>query len=211
MDAKTRANRILKLLLKNYPGERTALKYSGPFQLLVSVILSAQCTDKRVNIVTKTLFKKYKTAKDFAKADIKKLEQEIRSTGFYRNKARNIRAAAQIVVKDFSGKTPDTMEELLTLPGVARKTANVVLSAAFKKNEGIAIDTHCIRLTQRWKLTKNRDPVKIEQDVMKLIPRKNWGTFSFKTIKHGREFCYARKPNCKGCFLNKICPSAFKQ
>jgi endonuclease-3 len=210
MDTKTRANKILKLLLKHYPSSTTALNHFNPLQLLVAVILSAQCTDKRVNIVTKNLFKKYRTAKDYATADIKKFEQEIKSTGFYRNKAKNIIAAAKVIDEKFKGKVPSTMEELLTLPGVARKTANVVLSAAFNKNLGVAIDTHCIRLTQRWKITKNKDPVKIEQDVMHLIPRKYWGKFSFMTIQHGREICSARKPNCAACFLNKICPSAFK-
>jgi endonuclease III len=209
MTAKQKAERILSLLLKHY-SPKTALGYKTPFQLLISVILSAQCTDKRVNIVTKGLFKKYRTPEDFATADVKELEQAIRSTGFYHNKAKNIMGAAKAILACFNGKVPSTMEELITLPGVARKTANVVLSAAFGKNEGIAIDTHCIRLTQRWKLTKNKAPEKIEQDMMKLIPREYWGKFSFATVLHGRQYCFARKPNCAGCFLNRSCPSAFK-
>jgi endonuclease III len=210
MTDKQRANAILSLLLKHYMPPRTELEFKTPFQLLISVILSAQCTDKRVNIVTKELFKKYRAPKDFATADIKAVEQAIRSTGFYHNKAKNVMGAAKAILDCFNGKVPQTMEELITLPGVGRKTANVVLSAAFGKNEGIAIDTHCIRLTQRWKLTKNKEPEKIEQDVMKLISREYWGKFSFATVLHGRQYCFARKPNCAGCFLNKKCLSAFK-
>ncbi|MFH1181353.1 MAG: endonuclease III [Candidatus Woesearchaeota archaeon] len=210
METQERAGKILVLLLKHYASPKTVLNFKTPFQLLVSVILSAQCTDKRVNIVTKELFKKYNAPKDFAAADVKALEQAIRSTGFYRNKAKNIMGASKAIIENFNGKVPSTMEELITLPGVARKTANVVLSAVFGKNEGIAIDTHCIRLTQRWKLTKNKDPVKIEQDMMKIIPREYWAKFSFATVLHGRQICFARKPNCAGCFINRICPSAFK-
>lgn len=210
MESKERAGKILALLLKQYSSQKTELNHKTPFQLLVSVILSAQCTDKRVNMVTKELFKKYRVPKDFALADVKEIEQAIRSTGFYHSKAKNIMGASKAIIENFNGKVPSTMEELITLPGVARKTANVVLSAAFGRNEGIAIDTHCIRLTQRWKLTKNKDPVKIEQDIMKLIPREYWGNFSFATVLHGRAFCVARKPDCTDCFLNKICPSAFK-
>jgi endonuclease-3 len=210
METKERAGKILGLLLERYPSLESALTYKTPFQLLVSVILSAQCTDKRVNIVTKELFKKFKVPKDFATADVKELEQAIRSTGFYRNKTKNIMGAAKAVIENFNGKVPSTMEELITLPGVGRKTGNVVLSAAFGRNEGIAIDTHCIRITQRWKLTKNKNPEKIEQDMMKIIPREYWGRFSFATVLHGRQFCFARKPNCAGCFLNRICQSAFK-
>jgi endonuclease III len=210
MEKQERARRILALLLSNYEDAKTELNCRTPFQLLVSVILSAQCTDKRVNIVTKELFKKFKAPKDFATADVKELELAIRSTGFYHNKAKNIIGASKALIESFGGKVPSTMAELITLPGVARKTANVVLSAAFGINEGIAIDTHCIRLTQRWMLTKNKDPVKIERDIMKLIPQKYWGKFSFATVLHGRRICPARKPNCEICFLNKICPSAFK-
>ena len=206
----TKATRILKLLKKKYPRTKIALKSRTPIQLLVSVILSAQCTDKRVNIVTATLFKKYKTVADFANADLKTFQQEIRSTGFYRNKAKNVIGAANMIQKDFNGNIPNTMEDILKLPGVARKTANIVLGSVYGIVEGIAIDTHCIRLTQRWGLTKNKDAVKIERDLMKIIPKKDWDKFSLMTIQHGRQVCYARKPNCSGCFLNKICPSAFK-
>ena len=206
----TKATRILKLLKKEYPRTKIALKSRTPIQLLVSVILSAQCTDKRVNIVTATLFKKYKTVADFANADLKTFQQEIRSTGFYRNKAKNIIATAKMIQKDFNGKVPNNMEDMLKLSGVARKTANIVLGSVYGIVEGIAIDTHCIRLTQRWGLTKNKDAVKIEQDLMKIIPKKDWDKFSLMTIQHGRQVCYARKPNCSECFLNKICPSAFR-
>ena len=206
----TKATRILKLLKKKYPRTKIALKSRTPIQLLVSVILSAQCTDKRVNIVTATLFKKYKTVADFANADLKTFQQEIRSTGFYRNKAKNVIGAANMIQKDFNGNIPNTMEDILKLPGVARKTANIVLGSVYGIVEGIAIDTHCIRPTQRWGLTKNKDAVKIERDLMKIIPKKDWDKFSLMTIQHGRQVCYARKPNCSGCFLNKICPSAFK-
>ena len=206
----TKAKKITQLLKKEYPQARIALKTTTPIQLLVAVILSAQCTDKRVNIVTATLFKKYKTVADFANADLKTFQQEIKSTGFYRNKAKNIIAAANMIQKDFNGKIPNTMDDILKLPGVARKTANIVLGSVYGVVEGIAIDTHCIRLSQRWGLTKNKDAVKIEQDLMKIIPKKDWDKFSLMTIQHGRQVCYARKPNCAGCFLNKICPSAFK-
>jgi endonuclease III len=209
MQRKEKAEKILKLLMKHY-SPKTELSYRTPFQLLISVILSAQCTDKRVNIVSKGLFTKYKTPKDFASADLRALEAAIHSTGFYHNKAKHIIGASKEILARFKGKVPSTMEELITLPGVARKTANVVLSAAFGKNEGIAIDTHCIRLTQRWGITKNKDPVKIEQDMMNLIPVEYWGKFSFATVLHGRNYCFARKPDCTSCFLNKDCPSAFK-
>ena len=210
MDKKQRSARILGLLRKNYPKPEIALRYDNPVQLLVSVILSAQCTDKRVNMVTADLFRKYRTVVDFANADQGQFEREIRSTGFYRNKAKNIIASAGIIQKDFGGKVPDTMEDLLKLPGVARKTANVVLSALYGKLEGCCVDTHVRRLSQRWHLTKNSDPNKIELDLMEIIPRRFWEKFSLMTIKHGREVCFARKPDCGRCFMNRICPSAYK-
>ena len=210
MDKKRHAARILGMLKKNYPKPEIALSCSNPVQLLVAVILSAQCTDKRVNLVTTGLFRKYRTAADFANADRSEFEQEIRSTGFYRNKAKHIIGSAKMIQKDFGGRVPDSMEDLLKLPGVARKTANVVLSAVYGKLEGCCVDTHVRRLSQRWHLTKNADPNKIEQDLMDLIPRKSWEKFSLMTIKHGREICSARKPNCAGCFMNRICPSAYK-
>ena len=210
MDKKQHSSKILNLLRKNYPKSEIALRHGNPVQLLVAVILSAQCTDKRVNVVTASLFRKYKTAPDFANADRSVFEQEIRSTGFYHNKAGNIIAAARMIQKNFGGKVPDSMENLLKLPGVARKTANVVLSAVYGKLEGCCVDTHVRRLSQRWHLTKNTDPEKIERDLMELIPKKYWEKFSLMTINHGREVCFARKPNCGGCFMNRICPSAYK-
>lgn len=196
---------ILNLLKKKYPEPAFALKSKDPLELLVATILSAQCTDTRVNIVTGPLFKKYKKAKDYARADLKALEQDIRSTGFYHNKAKNIIGAADKILKDFRGRVPETMEGLLELPGVARKTANVVLHNAYNKNEGIAVDTHVARVTQRLGLTKNSSPEKIEQDLMGQLDRKEWGSFSLRLIWHGREVCHARKPECPVCFLKGFC------
>ena len=209
-DRKKRTAKITAALKKLYPGARTALRHSKPLQLLVATILSAQCTDTRVNIVTKELFKKYKSTADFAAAEQKVFEQEIRSIGFYRNKAKNIIGAARAIVADFAGRVPDTMEELLTLPGVARKTANVVLGSAFGKNEGVVVDTHVRRLAGRLGLTKHTDPVKIEADLMELVPRKSWTVFSHALIWHGRRVCTARKPDCNACAVRKLCPSAGK-
>ncbi|MBN2518274.1 MAG: endonuclease III [Candidatus Altiarchaeota archaeon] len=203
-----RADEIFKRLEKKYPQAKIALHFGEPIQLLVATILSAQCTDKRVNIVTKDLFRKYQTARDYANADIKVFEQEIRSTGFYHNKAKNIIGAAKMIVEEYSGKVPDTMEELVKLPGVARKTANIVLSSGFGRNEGIAVDTHVRRLSGRLGLSKYDDPPKIEQDLMKLYPREDWALVSYLIIDHGRAICNARKPLCSQCFLNDICPSA---
>lgn len=201
-----KASRIISILKKEYREAKISLNSSNPVQLLVAVILSAQCTDKRVNIVTAQLFKKYKTASDFAGANLKKFEQEIRSTGFYRNKAKNIINSARIIAEEFNGKVPDTMEGLLSLPGVARKTANIVLSNAYGKLEGIAVDTHMRRLNYRLGLTKNTDPNKIEQDLTKVIPRKMWNTYTYLIIEHGRAVCKAPVPYCSKCVLNKICP-----
>ncbi len=201
-----REHEILKLLKKHYPDAKTALNYNKPHEILVATILSAQCTDKRVNKVTKELFKKYKTVKDYAKADVKKFEQDIRSTGFYRNKARNIIAAANKIVKDYNGKVPDKMEELIKLPGVARKTANIVMWNAYGKIGGIAVDTHVTRLSYRLGLTKNTNPEKIEQDLMKLFSEKEWPHVTNLMISHGRAVCKAPSPYCSKCFLNKICP-----
>ena len=210
MDRKKRAVGILNLLKKRYPNPKITLNHGNPIQFLVAVILSAQCTDKRVNIVTAKLFRKYKTASDFANANRAVFETEVRSTGFYRNKAKNIIASAAMIQKDFGGRVPDNMADMLKLPGVARKTANVVLSAVYGRLDGCCVDTHVRRLSQRWLLTNKSDPEKIEQDLMALIPRKYWEKFSLMTIKHGREICSARKPDCKGCFMNKICPSAYR-
>ena len=200
-------NKILAILKKEYPGTTTALLYHTPLQLLVATILSAQCTDTRVNIVTGELFKKYKTVEDYADADLKVFEQGIRSTGFYRNKAKNIIGAANMIIKDFGGKVPDSMEKLILLPGVARKTANIVLSHAYGKIEGMAVDTHVRRVSFRLGLTKNTDPVKIEIDLMKIADKKDWTLFSNLLIAHGRATCVARKPKCLECVVSRLCPS----
>jgi endonuclease-3 len=209
LDDKTRVVRIVELLEKEHPDARIALDHSNSLELLVATILSAQCTDERVNAVTKSLFKKYRTAEDYANADLKVLEQDIRSTGFYRNKARNIKACGKMLVEKYDSKVPKTMAELLELPGVARKTANIVLSNAFGIIEGIAVDTHVHRLAKRLKLTENEDPIKIEQDLMKIVPRGKWMRFTDLMIFHGRRVCTAKKPKCEACRVNKLCPSAF--
>lgn len=201
---------IISLLRKDYPNPKTALNFSTPHELLVATILSAQATDKRVNIVTADLFKKYKDAEDFANAGWEDLDQDIRSINFHGNKAKNIIAASKMIVEKFGGKVPDTMEELIILPGVARKTANVVLFEAFHKNEGIAVDTHVIRLSGRLGISKNSDPKKIEKDLMADAPQEDWGNLSDLLILHGRNVCIARNPKCGICRLNKVCPSAFK-
>ena len=199
--------KIIQLLKKEYPNSKCALHFKSTFQLLVATILSAQCTDKRVNLVTVDLFKRYPTSKILAKIKQGELEKAIRSTGFYRNKAKNILATARKIEEKFAGKVPKTMEELLTLPGVARKTANVILSVAYGKHEGITVDTHVRRLSQRLGLTTTQDPVKIEQDLMQIIPKKNWGSISLLLIDHGRAVCDAKKPRCHECCLAKLCPS----
>jgi len=209
-DTKARTQRIIELLEKEHPNAKIALNYTNPLELLIATILSAQCTDERVNIVTKTLFKKYKTPEDYANADMKELEQGIKSTGFYHNKARNIKKCCQMLVEKFNAKIPSTMEELLQLPGVARKTANIVLSNVYGVVEGIAVDTHVRRLACRLGLTENDDPNKIEQDLMRIVPKDKWMRLTDLLIFHGRRVCKAKKPKCRDCVLNKICPSAFK-
>jgi endonuclease-3 len=204
--ALNRTKKVIKILKKTYPKAKIALEFKNPLELLVATILSAQCTDKRVNMVTKDLFKKYKTAKDYAKANTKKFESEIRSTGFYKNKARNIINSAKKIVKDFKGKVPNTMENLLSLPGVARKTATVVLFNAFHKIEGITVDTHVIRLSQRLGLSNNSNPVKIELDLMGIVPKPMWGKISDLLVEHGRQICIAKKPDCPKCPLKSLCP-----
>lgn len=203
--AKERIIDIIKILHKAYPQSHTALHYRTPLQILIATILSAQCTDERVNKITPGLFKKYKTVNDFAKAKQSTLEKEIRSSGFYKNKAKNIIAASKKIVGDYKGKIPDTMQELLTLPGVARKTANIVLSSSFNKAEGIAVDTHVRRLAGRIGLSKEADPNKIEQDLMKIVPRKEWIDFNYILVDHGRKICNARKPLCAECVINTLC------
>lgn len=207
---KARVIEIIDLLEKEYPEAKTALRHSSPLEMLIATILSAQCTDKRVNIVTKSLFKKYRTVQDYVNADLSELEQDIRSTGFYRNKAKNIKNTSRLLVEKYDSKVPRTMEELLELPGVARKTANIVLSNAYGIIAGIAVDTHVRRLTQRLGLTKNKDPNKIEADLMQEVPKNQWKRITDLLIFHGRNVCTARKPKCSSCSLSKICPSAFK-
>lgn len=211
MDAATRRIRpIIRRLRRHYPHPRTALEYRNPLQILVATILAAQSTDKLVNTVTPALFRKYPTAEAFAKADRAELETMIHSTGFFRNKAKSILGAARCIVEVFGGRVPDTMDELVTLPGVARKTANIVLSSGFGKAEGIAVDTHARRVSQRLGLTKEDDPVKIERDLMALVPRTEWLDFNYLLVEHGRALCQARKPKCPECFLRPLCPSATK-
>ena len=198
---------ILPMLKKTYPGAKCSLLHSNPLELLVATILSAQCTDERVNIVTPTLFKEYRSAADYAKATPQRLEKEIQSTGFFRNKAKSILGMAQALVNQHAGQVPQTMQELTALPGVGRKTANVVLGNAFAKAEGIVVDTHVARLSNRLGLTKHADPVKIEQDLMQIVPREDWTIFSHLLIFHGREICKARKPECNRCPILSHCPA----
>jgi len=209
LDDKTRVVKIIALLEKEHPDAKIVLVHSNPLELLVATILSAQTTDERVNMVTKLLFKKYNRAEDYAEADLKELEQDVKSTGFYRNKAKNIKASGKMLVEKFDSKVPRTMEEILELPGVARKTANIVLSNAYGAVEGIAVDTHVRRLAQRLGLTKNGNPVKIEQDLISIVPRGKWMGFTDLLIVHGRRICTAKKPNCEACVGNVLCPSAF--
>lgn len=198
---------ILESLEKLYPGAKTALKFETPFQLLVATILSAQTTDERVNKVTENLFKKMPTPQDFAKASIEEIMEEIKSVNFYKNKAKNIKSCAEIIIKEFNSKVPDKMEDLIKLPGVARKTANIVLSEAYGINAGIAVDTHVKRLAQRLGLSKNTEPEKIEKDLMEITPKERWRDLSNLLIFHGRKICQAKKPNHQECVLFEICPS----
>jgi len=204
-----RVLRIIGLLEKEFPDAKIALNYTNPLELLVATILSAQCTDERVNIVTESLFKKYRKAEDYADADLAELEREIRSTGFYRNKARNVKNAGETLVQKFKSHVPKTMEEILELPGVARKTANIVLQNAYGVVEGIAVDTHVRRVAARLGLTANEDQDKIEQDLMTIVPREKWMRITDLLIFLGRRVCTAKKPKCDLCVLNKLCPSAF--
>src|SRR6059036_2738721 len=204
----TRVKKISSSLQKTYPDAHCELNHSNPLELLVATILSAQCTDKRVNVVTAGLFKKYRTAADYARANPVELEQEIKSAGFYRNKAKNIQACCRKLVEHHGGQVPQTMEELTHLDGVGRKTANVVLGNAFGVNVGVVVDTHVARLSQRLGLTKQKQPEKIEQDLMKLVPREQWTLLSHWLIWHGRRRCDARRPDCAQCEIRKVCPSA---
>jgi len=198
---------ILKRLKKEYPTPKTALSFGNPFELLIATILSAQTTDVHVNKVTERLFKKYKSVKDYADADLDMLQKDINSINFYRNKAKNIQAASKMIIERFNSKVPKTMDELITLPGVARKTANIILFNIYGINEGIAVDTHVKRLSQRLGLTKNEDPVKIEKDLMLITPQKEWGNLSHLLILHGRLVCQAKNPKHNECILYDICPS----
>ena len=201
-----RTQKIISALKRVYPDAHCELDHASPLQLLIATILSAQCTDRRVNIVTAELFKKYPNAKDFADADIAALENDIRSTGFYKNKAKNIKACCAALAEKFNGEVPRTMDELHALAGVGRKTANVVLGNAFGINEGVVVDTHVSRLSNRFGLVKGTDAVKIEQELMKLVPQGDWALFSHLLIWHGRRRCDARKPDCVHCEIKKLCP-----
>ena len=205
---KQRALEILVRLKRLYPNAPCTLNYATPVQLLVATILSAQCTDERVNLVTPALFGQFPDAEALAKAEPVEIENLIRSTGFYRNKAKNIQAACRILVAEYGGKVPPSMEQLLRLPGVARKTANVVLAHAFGINAGVTVDTHVKRLSYRLGLTKNTDPIHIERDLIRLLPSDDWENFSIRIIYHGRAICKARNPACQACLLSDLCPSA---
>jgi len=204
---KERTAEIIKRLKKAYPDAHCALNHTNPFELLIATILSAQCTDRQVNIVTADLFRKFRKPQDYLDVSQEELEKEIRSIGFFRSKAKNIRAASEKIITEFGGKVPDSMDELLTLNGVGRKTANVVLGNAFGIASGVVVDTHVERLSQRLGLTKNKTPDKIERDLEKLVPKKDWVMFSHWLIFHGRQICQARKPKCTECVLGDICPS----
>jgi endonuclease-3 len=207
MTSRERVDQLVKALPAVYPDAHCELDFRSPLELLVATILSAQCTDKRVNAVTPALFAKYRTAKDYAQAPVATLEKMIRSTGFFRSKTKSIRGAAAAIVAEHAGRVPDTMEKLHGLPGVGRKTANVVLGNAFGKDEGIVVDTHVVRLSHRLRLTRQTDPEKIEQDLMKLVPRPVWTNWSHWLIWHGRRRCFARKPDCHHCEIFSLCPS----
>jgi endonuclease-3 len=202
------ARKIIARLKREYPDATCALQHRNALELVVATILSAQCTDARVNIVTPHLFAKYRTAADYAAADPRVLEKEIQSTGFFRNKTKSIIGMAQALVERHGGEVPQTMEELTALPGVGRKTANVILGTWFQKNEGVVVDTHVHRLSRLLGLTRQDDPVKIEQDLMELVPRDEWTWFSHTLIQHGRAVCIARRPRCADCVLNRLCPSS---
>jgi len=206
--AAERIRPVIQKLKRRYPDATCALDHRNPLELLVATILSAQCTDARVNIVTRDLFVTYRTAADYAGADPAVLEQLIRTTGFFRNKTKAILGMAQALVRDHGGEVPHSMEALIALPGVGRKTANVVLGNAFGINDGVVVDTHVHRLSRRLRLTAKNDPVKIEQDLMKLVPRREWAQFSHLLIHHGRQICQARAPKCEICPVNTLCPSA---
>ncbi len=208
MERRARVRTIIRRLRREFPDARCALDHTNPLELLVATILSAQCTDVRVNLVTPALFAKYRSAADYASADPRVFEKEIQSTGFFRNKTKSIMGMAQALLERHGGRVPDSMEELVALPGVGRKTANVVLGNAFDKNEGVVVDTHVQRLSGLLKLTREETPEKIERDLMSLVPRKDWTIFSHLLILHGRRTCIARRPRCEVCTINRWCPSS---
>ncbi len=210
MEIKNRVKEIIERLLRTYPEAKIALKFTNPLELLVATILSAQTTDKKVNEVTASLFRKYRKPEDYARADLKELENDVKELGFFRNKARNIKMAAEMIVREFKGEVPQTMEELTRLPGVARKTANIVLANAFSVVVGIPVDTHVFRLSHRLGFSQEKDPVKVERDLMELVPKEHWFKFPYLLIEHGRAICQARKPACSRCVLSDLCPSAGK-
>ncbi|MEX1052594.1 MAG: endonuclease III [Patescibacteria group bacterium] len=203
-EKKKRARKIINKLKKLYPKTKSALNYSNDFELLAAVIMSAQCTDKMVNIVTDSLYKKYKSVEDFASANLNTFEKEIKSTGFYRNKAKNIINCANIIINDHNSKVPDKMEDLLRLPGIARKSANIIIYLTYGKTEGIAVDTHVKRLSKVLGLSNNTNPVKIEKDLIQILPKEEWMDFSFRLVDYGREFCKAKKHNHENCPLTKL-------
>ena len=205
---KERTEKIIKLLKRAHPDAKCALNHSNAFELLIATILSAQCTDERVNKVTADLFRKYRKPEAYLKVPATELQEDIRTTGFFRNKTKSIQGACKMLVEEFDGEVPQSMEELLKLPGVARKTANVVLGVAYGKSEGVVVDTHVSRLSHRLKLTRHRDAGKIEKDLMEIVPRRNWIEFAHLLIFHGRRICKARRPLCEECVVEELCPSS---
>ena len=205
---KERTEKIIKLLKRAHPDAKCALNHSNAFELLIATILSAQCTDERVNKVTANLFRKYRKPEAYLKVPATELQEDIRTTGFFRNKTKSIQGACKMLVEEFDGEVPQSMEELLKLPGVARKTANVVLGVAYGKSEGVVVDTHVSRLSHRLKLTRHRDAGKIEKDLMEIVPRRNWIEFAHLLIFHGRRICKARRPLCEECVVEELCPSS---
>lgn len=203
-----RIPKVLRLLFKQHPDAHCELVYQNAFELLCAVILSAQCTDKRVNLVTPALFIRYPTPVALAQAEQKDVERLIHSTGFYRNKAKHLVGMARMLMAKFHGEVPNQMEDLLLLPGVARKTANVILGTWFKQNEGFVVDTHVLRLTKRLGWTRHRDPIRVERDMMRLVPKKQWTRFAHTLVIHGRRICFARNPACADCPVNQLCPSS---
>ena len=204
----TRTQEIIKLLKRAHPDAKCALNHSNAFELLIATILSAQCTDERVNKVTADLFRKYRKPEDYLKVRDTELQQDIKTTGFFRNKTKSIQGACKVLIEEFGGEVPRTMEELLRVPGAARKTSNVVLGVAYGIAAGVVVDTHVSRLSRRLKLTRQKDPVKIERDLMELVPKKDWIIFSHLLIFHGRRICTARRPLCEECVVEKLCPSS---